>query len=58
VTNEVKVPGSVQVKGGNVILKAKFVVKLADYKVAVPGVVADKVAKEAKITIESSLTKK
>ncbi len=58
VTNEVKLPSSVQVKGGNVILKAKFVVKLADYKVAVPGVVADKVAKEAKITIESSLTKK
>lgn len=58
VTNEVKVPGAVQVKGGNVMLKAKFVVKLADYKVAVPGVVADKVAKEARITIESSLTKK
>ncbi len=58
VTNEVTVPGAVQVKGGNVMLKAKFVVKLADYKVAVPGVVADKVAKEAKITIESSLTQK
>jgi len=58
VTNEVKVPGAVQVKGGNVMLKSKFVVKLADYKVAVPGVVADKVAKEARITIESTLTQK
>jgi hypothetical protein len=58
VTNEVNVPGTVTVKGGTVLLKAKFRVKLQDYKIAVPGVVADKVAKEAVILLESSMTQK
>lgn len=58
VTNEVKVPGTVQVKGSNVILKAKFTVLLVDYKIAIPAVAVGKLAKEAKIAIESNLTKK
>ncbi len=58
VTNEVAVPGSVVVTGKGVKLKAKFVIALADYKVKVPNLVADKVAKNATISIESDLSQK
>jgi polyisoprenoid-binding protein YceI len=58
ITNEVAVPGSVTIKGGALTLNAVFSVALQDYKISIPAVVADKVGKEARITIESSLTKK
>jgi len=58
VTNEVNVPGTIVVKGSTIVLKAKFSVKLQDYKISIPAVVADKVGKEATITLESSLSQK
>ncbi|MDR3680126.1 MAG: YceI family protein [Flavipsychrobacter sp.] len=58
VTNEVTVPGTIAVNGKTVKLKAKFAVILLDYKVKVPNLVADKVTKEAIITIESDLAQK
>ncbi len=56
VTNAVSVPGTITVKGGTLAVKAKFRVKLADYKISIPRVVEDKVNKEAVISLESSLT--
>jgi hypothetical protein len=35
--------------------EADFSVKLSDFKIAVPGLVADKIAKSAKITVSCSL---
>jgi len=58
VTNDVSVPGSITVKGKEVTAKAKFSVKMADYKITVPTVVADKVGKEASITIDAVLAQK
>lgn len=58
VTNDVSVPGTITVKGNSYTLKAKFPVTLADYKIAIPGVVADKINKVATITLESNLTQK
>jgi hypothetical protein len=58
VTQEVSVPGTVEVKGASVRLKAKFVIELKDYKVQVPSMVADKVSKQASIMLDSELTKK
>ncbi|WP_345083057.1 YceI family protein [Nemorincola caseinilytica] len=55
VTKEVSVPGTVTVKRGQLVMSAKFNVRLADHKINVPSVVADKVAKEAVVTIESAL---
>ncbi len=57
-TNEVSVPGTITVAGGNIKLSAKFKVKLNEYKIEVPKLVEDKVAKEASITIDAELTKK
>ena len=58
VTQEVSVPGTVVVKGKDVTAKAKFNVKLADYKVEIPKLVADKVAKEASLVIDATLVQK
>ena len=58
VTNEVNVPGTIVVKGTAVTLKAKFTVKLADYKINVPNMVSDKVGKEAVISMEGVLNQK
>lgn len=58
VTKDVSTTGTITVKGNTLGMKSKLTVKMADYKISVPAVVADKVGKEAIITIESSLTKK
>jgi polyisoprenoid-binding protein YceI len=58
VTNTVSVPGTLIVKDGAITMKAKFVAALADYKISLPGVVADKVGKTALIVIESNLAQK
>lgn len=58
VTNDISVPGTIGVKGSSVSTKANFTIKLADYKIDIPSVVADKIGKEATISLESLLTKK
>ena len=58
VTNDVTVPGTMTVKGKSLTLKTKFPVKLADYKITIPGLVADKLAKEAAVTLDSELAQK
>jgi len=58
ITNDVTVPGTVTVQGSSVKLKAKFAVKLQDYKIAIPAVVSDKIGKEAMISLDSDLAKK
>lgn len=58
VSNDVNVPGTIVVKGTTVTLKAKFAVKLADYKISVPNMVADKLGKEALISLEGVLNQK
>jgi len=54
-TKEVEADGKLTIKNGKISTTAQFVVKLADYKVSVPQVVADKIAKTAKISIDCTL---
>ena len=56
VTKPVEVPATFTVKGGKVAFKADLTVVCADYGIAIPSVVADKVAKEAKISVEGTLS--
>ncbi|MCW3121691.1 MAG: polyisoprenoid-binding protein [Flavipsychrobacter sp.] len=58
VTKDVNVPGTIAVKGNTVAVKAKFSVKLNDYNIDIPAMVADKVGKDATITLEGNLTQK
>ncbi|MEJ1240188.1 YceI family protein [Chryseolinea sp. T2] len=52
VTREIDVPGTIEVNGGKLKLKAKFLVKLEDYKIVVPQVVWDKIAQQVEVTLD------
>lgn len=56
VTKDINTNGALTVGGGNIRLNAGFSVALADYDISIPGLVADKLAKEAKILIDATLT--
>lgn len=56
ITNNVTVPATLVVNNGTINFKSNFVVRCADYKIDIPSVVADKVAKEVKINIEGVLS--
>ncbi len=56
VTKPVEAKGSVTVKGGALTnAQAAFKVLMADYNIAIPAAVKDKIAKEAKIDINAAL---
>lgn len=54
-TKEVEADGKYIIKNGKITTTATFVIVLADYKVAIPQVVSDKVSKTAKITVDCVL---
>lgn len=54
-TKEVETEGKLVVQGGKINADAEFNVKLSDFKISIPGLVADKVSKTAKITVSCSL---
>ena len=58
VTKDVTEPGTITVKGNTITAKANFSVPLKDYNIEVPSLVADKVNKNATISLESNMVKK
>lgn len=54
-TRDVETTGKIIIQGGKINTAADFAVELADYKVSIPGLVADKVSKTAKIIVNCSL---
>ena len=56
VKNEVETKGTFKVSGENVLATAEFSVALADYKIEIPGLVKDKIAKTAKVQVNCSNT--
>lgn len=55
VTKEVETDGKLVVQAGKISAIAEFDVKLSDFSISIPGLVADKVAKVAKIKVSCSL---
>ncbi|MCU0380713.1 MAG: YceI family protein [Chitinophagaceae bacterium] len=51
VTKKVTVPGKITVQNGKFSGQSTFKILLSDYGIKVPSVVADKIAKEAEITV-------
>lgn len=51
VTKVISVPGELVVSGGKVRALASFTVKVADYNIEIPSLVADKIAKTIEIKI-------
>jgi polyisoprenoid-binding protein YceI len=58
ISHEVSEPGVIIVKGDKITLKSEFNIKLADYKVLIGSMVADKINKAATIKLTSELTQK
>lgn len=54
-TNEVSTEGTIIVKGEEIGAKSKFVVEVADYKIEIPSVVRENIAKEIEIDVDVSL---
>jgi hypothetical protein len=52
VTREIEVPGTIQVKEGEIIAKAKFIVKLQDYKIKIPQLLWQNIAEEVEVTVD------
>ncbi|MBA4303963.1 MAG: YceI family protein [Sphingobacteriaceae bacterium] len=55
VKKQVREKGMLEVKGGKVILHSDFKVALADYSIAIPKIVEDKIAKEADVSLHMEL---
>lgn len=58
VTKTVSLPGTAEVKGDKVTLKSTFKIIPQDYKIEIPGIVEDKIAKEIEVNVNSILEKK
>ncbi len=58
VTKEVAAPAKITVKSGKATAQADFSLLLSDYGISVPSLVADKLGKEAKVSIKGDLAKK
>ncbi len=54
-TKEVETEGKVIIQSGKISAATDFHVLLADYDISIPGLVADKVSKSAKISVTCSL---
>ncbi len=54
-SNDVDTEAKIIIQNGKISAIADFSVKLSDYKISIPGLVADKVSKTAKIKISCSL---
>ncbi|MCF3110329.1 YceI family protein [Niabella sp. CC-SYL272] len=51
VKKEITTTGSLRISGTSVLALAKFPVTIADYKISIPGIVSDKIAKTAMISV-------
>jgi polyisoprenoid-binding protein YceI len=54
-TRDVETDGKITIQGGKISAFAGFNVELSDFKISIPGLVADKVSKTAKINVTCSL---
>lgn len=52
ITRDIDLPGTIEFTGGKVILKSKFMVKLADYQIKIPKLVWQNIAEEVEVKVE------
>lgn len=58
VTKKVTTTGTITIKGGKVSATSKFMVKLADYNISIPGLVKENIAESVEVTVLSSFDQK
>ena len=52
VTRDVEIPGTIEKKDSKLEMKAKFIVKLVDYKIKIPELLWNKVAEQVEVTVD------
>lgn len=52
VTKDIDVPGTMQVNGNKIAMKSRFMVKVADYNIAIPRLVFQNIAEEVEVTVD------
>lgn len=52
VTQEVEIPGTISRTAQNLIAKATFMIKLADYNIKIPQLLWQKIAEQVEVTVE------
>lgn len=58
-TQAITVPGTIELTPGNkALIKAKFVIRLEDYKIKIPSIAWQNIAEEVEVTVEFYLTPK
>ncbi len=58
VTKKINIPATIKIAGGKISAASTFTVLMSDYNVAIPGVVADKISKEATVEVKCNYEKK
>lgn len=57
VTKKIREEGTIQIKGEKIVLKAKFLVKTADYEIKIPKASINNIAETIEINVEANLDK-
>ena len=52
VTTTVEIPGTAEVQSDKIQLKAKFIVKLADYGIKIPQLMWQNIAEQVEVTVD------
>ncbi len=52
VTRDITIPGTLEFKNGKAHLKAKFMVKLADYNIEIPKIIWQNIAEEVEVEVD------
>lgn len=51
-TNEVEIPGTIEKQGDKLVMKSKFIVRLEDYKIAIPQLLWRNIAEQVEVTVD------
>jgi polyisoprenoid-binding protein YceI len=54
VTKDVEIPGTIEKQDTRLVMKSKFMVKLADYKIAIPQLLWQNIAEQVEVTVDFS----
>ncbi len=58
ISRKINAPATIKITGGKISAESTFKILMSDYKVEIPGVVADKISKEATIEVMCNYEKK
>jgi hypothetical protein len=52
VTHDVAISGTMEFQNGKIVMKSKFIVKLADYAIAIPQLLWQNIAEQVEVKVE------